>query len=210
MMNFRTIKTAITGIFGAAESGRYQTIGFQRQSKNAAEVLGSNRFVQVFFSSGDFPESGGSRSGTKNHEVTYRIELTASASSKIDLSVFASGTEAQKSAAIAAHLEASQEADNSIDELIDIVYQVIMNNRNLDLGLPVGTVTNRWISSIQKDTPPNQGEYVIMTASMNLTLRTTEEVTGDTGTTPDIVEMDTTIKYQEDQDDKSGVLVTNV
>jgi len=209
MMNFRTIKTAIVGIFGSAEAGRYQTIGYQRQSKNAAEVLGSNRFVQVFFSSGDFPESGGSRSGTKNHEVTYRIELTASASSKIDLTVFTSGTELQKAAAIAAHLEASEEADKSIDELIDIVYQVIMDNNNLDLGLPVGTVTNRWISSIQKDTPPNQGEYVIMTASINLTLRTTEEVTGDTGTTPAIVEMDTTIKYQEDQDDKSGVLVTN-
>ena len=208
-MNFRTIKAAIVQIFGDAEASRYQTIGFQRQSKNAAEVLGSNRFIQVFYSSGDFPESGGSRSGTKNHETTYRIELTASASSKIDLSILATGTESQKSAAIAAHLEASEEVDNSIDELIDIAYQVIMDNNNLDLGLSIGTISNRWISNIQKDTPPNQGEYVIMTASMSLTLRTTEEVTGDTGTTPATVEMDTTIKYQEDQDDKSGVLVTN-
>lgn len=209
MMNFRTIKTAIVNIYGAAEASRYRTIGYQKQSKDAGRVSGNNRMIQVFYSSGDFPTSAAGRSGIKQHDITYRIELTASEAAKIDKTVFDTGTESQKAAALAAMLEAADEADDSMDELIDIAYQVIMNNDNLDLGLAIGVVTDRWVSNIQKDTPPPQGEYVILTASMLLTLKTSEEVTGDTGDTPDPVEMDTTIKYQEDQDDKSGVLVTN-
>lgn len=208
-MNFETIKAAIVQIYGDAEAGRYKTVGYQRQSKAAAEVLGDNRFIQVFYFSGDFPKSAAGQSGTKQHECTYRIELTAAASSKVDLTVFADGTEVQKAAALLAHLEATEEADKSIDELIRIAYQVIMDNENFDLGLPVGTISNRWVNNIQKDTPPNQGEYVIITASMSLTLKTTEEVTGDIGVTPDPVEMDTTIKYQEEQEDKTGVLASN-
>ena len=208
MMNFRTIKTAIVQIFGDAEASRYQTIGYQRQTKNAAEVLGNSRFVQVFYSSGDFPESAAGRSGTKQHDCQFRIELTASASSKIDLSVFAAGTAPQKAAAIEAHLEASSEADISIDELIDITYQEIMDNLNLDLGLAIGVVTNRWVSNIQKDTPPAEGEFVVLTASMLLSLRTPEEVTGETGTAGANI-IDSEINYGEDQDDKTGILVDN-
>ena len=208
MMNFRTIKAAIVQIFGDAEASRYQTVGYQRQSKNAAEVLGNSRFVQVFYSSGDFPESAAGRSGIKQHDCQFRIELTASASSKIDLSVFVAGTAPQKAAAIAAHLEASSEADESIDELIDIAYQEIMDNRNLDMGLAIGVVTNRWVSNIQKDTPPAEGEFVVLTASMLLSLRTSEEVTGETGTA-DANFIDTEINYGEDQDDKTGILVDN-
>ena len=83
-----------------------------------------------------------------------------------------------------------------------------MDNRNLDLGLPIGTVTNRWVTNIQKDTPPAEGEYVILTASMLLTLRTPEEVTGDPGVTGANF-IDTEINYGEDQDDKTGILVDN-
>jgi len=209
MMNFRIIKDSIVDIYGNAEAGRYKTVGYQRQSKASIEVLGNNRFIQVFYFSGDFPESAAGRSGTKQHACTFRIELTAAASSKIDLTVFAAGSEAQKAAALLAHLEATEEADKSIDELINIAYQVIMDNDNYDLGLGIGVISNRWINNVQKDTPPNQGEYVVITASMSLTLRTTEDITGDTGVTPDPVVMDAMIKYQEEQKDKTGVLVNN-
>lgn len=193
-MNFRVIKDQIVNnILGPAEAGRFQTIGFQRQSTAAEEVLGNLRFVQLFYSSGDFGKSGGRQTGPTQHDITYNVWLTVSAASELDLSVIndESSTPEQVSAALLAEKEACEVADTSLDELIDIVYQILMDGNNIDVCLCKGIVSNKWIGSVSKDQPTASGDYVVLTASMPLTLRTFEDVPGDTGTIIEV--MNTTI-----------------
>ena len=130
MMNFRIIKeNLINKILGPAEQGRFQVIGFQRQVKNAEEVLDWNRLVQVFYSSSDFSKRGGRPTGPVQNDVTYRVELTVSKAAQVDLSVInnESATPTQLAIAIAEFQEASQAADESLDELFEIIYQILIS-----------------------------------------------------------------------------------
>ena len=183
-MRFRTVKDSIVNnVLGPAEAGRFVTVGFQRQSTSADEVLDTSRIVQVYFSEGDFGKPQGRRAGPTQHDITYHIELTVSKAAEGDLSIINSptATQGQISAAILAFQEAADLADQSIDELIDIVYQILMDARSIDLGMVAGEVSNRWVTDIKKNQPVPQGEYVILTASMALTCRVAEDVTGEAG-----------------------------
>lgn len=210
MMNFRIIKDSIINILGTAETGRFQTTGFQRQTKSAEEVIDNNRRVTVYYSSGSFPKNAGRNTGPVQHDITYRIELTVSKSARGNLAIInnPSSTPAQIAAAIDAVQEASQLADESIDELWEIIYQILMDARNIDMGLTVGTVANRWLDSFQKDEPRPKGELVVLTGSANLTLRTAEQVTGDPGT-PDANIIETTMDIKDNIPDIAGVLIDN-
>jgi hypothetical protein len=181
MMNFRQIKTALLNLLGTEAANRYKVIGFQRQTKNASETKDSNRLIQVFYSSGDFK---GQNNGYKVHKITYRLEFTVSKACQGDMAAInregATPTEIKN--ALSAFSEASDLADQSFDELIDIVYNILMDARNYDLGMTVGTVTNRWIDLVQKDQPVRNGALAVLTGFINLSVQTTEEVLGDTGT----------------------------
>lgn len=205
-MNFRTIKDQIVNnILGPAEAGRFQTIGFQRQSTGAEEVLGNLRFVQFFYSSGNFSVSGGRQTGPTQHDITFNVWLTVSAASELDLSVINNpeSTPEQVSAALLAEKEACEVADASLDELIDIVYQILMDGNNIEMGLDKGIISNKWIGSITKDQPTSSGDYVVLTASMPLTLRTVEDVPGDTGTAIEVINT----KIDIDDDDVEQTIV---
>jgi hypothetical protein len=187
MMEFRTVKNKIVEILGDAENGRYRTVGFRRQSKSGDEILNNDRLVQVYFSEGQFQKSHGRFHGEKTHDVTFEIELSASAKAHGDLTVLDSptATPIAKAAAIAAIKEASEIADNKIDELIDIIYNILMDARNEGLQLDKGDVSSRWIDRIQKDILLERGDLVVKTANMKYTCRVIESVPGDIGTMPD-------------------------
>ena len=210
MMNFRTIKNSIINILGTAEAGRFRTVGFQRQTKSGEEVINNNRLVTVYYSSGAFPKRAGRNTGPVQHDITYRIELTVSKPASGDVSIInnPSSTPAAIAAAIEAIQEAAQLADESIDELFDIVYQILMDARNVDMGLSVGIVTNHWIDSIQKDEPRPKGDLVVLTGSANLTLRTSEQVTGDPGT-PGANIIETISDIKDNIPNITGVLIDN-
>lgn len=204
-MIFRQIKEALVNqILGPAEAGRFRTVGFQRQVKSAAETLGASRMVQVYYSSGDFPKNAGRINGPTIHDITIRLDLTVSTAAAGDLSVInnPASTSEQIAVALLAFQEAASLADDSIDELFDIVYQIIMDGRNVDLGLPSGTVSNRWIDQINKDDPVPRGEYVILTGSMILTCRAAETVSGDIGVAGNIYNID--INIPDDEVQKTG------
>lgn len=212
MMLFRTVKNSIIeNVLGPAETGSFQTIGFQRQVKNASEVLGVNRFVQVYFKSGGFSKSGGSISGPVLHDITFQIDLTLSTGAQGDLAVITdpNSTAPQVANAISLSQESSQLADESFDELVDKVYQILMDARNYDLGLTAGTVANRWINQINKNQPEPRGEYVTLTGSMLLTCRVSEAVDGDPGVTGNKIH-ETTIDIIDDDVEKTGVTVQEV
>jgi len=209
MMQFRTLKDNIITILGAAAAGRFVTVGFQRQSRSADEIKDSSRTVQLYYSSGDLPRGSAGLTGPAKHVITYRIDLSVSKAAVGDLSVInnPAATPVQISAALAAFQEAADLADQSIDELIEIVYQILMDARNVDLGFNAGGVADRWLSNIEKDNPLPRGDLVVLTASMRLTCSVSEDVLGDSGTAA--TEFDNVVNIEGDDVEKTGVFVDN-
>lgn len=210
MMNFRKIKKSITdNVLGPAEGGRYRTIGYQKQNTDIEDVLGKNRTVQVFFSSGDFPKNASGLQGPFKHEPSYRIELAIAEDSAVNLSALKdeNATDADREKAWKSFVEAGDAADDSFDELVEIVFQVLMDARNIDLGMPVGDAADRWVGQIRKDEPEPTGEYVMLTGAMMLTCSTSEEANGDPGVTGAAI-IDTTVDLEGDDVEKGGVITT--
>lgn len=206
MMKFRTIKDAIIDLLGASAAGQYQVAGYQKQVKSSDEVIDNDRLIQVYYGRGDFPKSGGSMHGPNDHNMTFRIDFTLSKAAEVDLSVIenpASTTPQLKAAILAAAL-AGKLADDSMDELFDIIYQIIMDAENIDLGLDVGIVSNRWLGDFQKDEPLQRGELVTLTATAQLTCKASEDITGETPITGNAI--DTTLNIEDDLGDNAGVL----
>ncbi|MCP4745037.1 MAG: hypothetical protein GY874_02695 [Desulfobacteraceae bacterium] len=183
MMNFRVIKhSLINKVLGPAAAGRFHTVGYQRQSSAAQQNIGNERSVQVFYAAGEFSRSAGRINGAKQHEAVFRIEMTVGAAARVNLSAIndPSAKPAQIAAALANYHNASSLADNALDELIDIIYGIVMDARNVDLGLAKGILSERRINQVQKDDPLPRGEYVVLTGAMNLSCRCVEQPCGET------------------------------
>lgn len=183
-MNFRILKASIVNLLGNAEAGRYRTIGFQKQAQEAFHVKDEDRSVQVYYSEGDYPKSAGSLSGPTMHDMTFNIDIVVSKACKGDLAALENpmSTPAELQAALAALKIAEDGVDDSWDEVSDYIYQVLMDARNLDLGLSPEYVANRWVDRAIKDPLQKRGELVVLTGSMKLTCRMPEEVLGEVGT----------------------------
>ena len=208
MMQFRVIRQAIIDLLDTSSGGRYRVIGRKVQSKSQDEVKNSDRLVQVAFTDGNFPKIGAMR-GHKIHDLTIEINLSASAAATGDLTVLDNpmATQQQKAAAILAIREAGENADEKIDDLIEIVYQIMMDARNERLGLDRGEVASRWISDIKKDTLLERGDLIVRTANMRYTCRVSEAVLGDIGVVPDPLVIDAEIPVSDIPG--AGVVIEN-
>jgi hypothetical protein len=182
-MRFREVKEALKDLLAEQAEGRFKVIGYQRQSKSSDEVLNNDRLVQVYYSEGDFPKNAGKMKGPKTHDITIEIDMTASAKALVNVDILdsATATEQQKAAALAGLKEAAEQADIKIDELIDHVYQILMDARNEKLGFTDNEISSRWIGKIIKDTNLERGDLVVKTANMKYTCRVQETVSGDLG-----------------------------
>lgn len=208
MMIFRNVKANIETILVDAAAGRYDVVGYQKQTKPA---ISGGKTVQVYYSAGDFPKRASALNSPVQHEASFKLDLTVSAPAEVDLTVLnnPSATAAQLTTALANMQDASKLADDFLDELFDDVFQVLMDGDNYNLSLPPGTISNKWIPSFQKDTPLPRGEFVVLTGSMELECRMQEELLS-VATTPfdanitDIETYDTT-GVEEDPVQKTGV-----
>ena len=185
-MQFRTTKANLITILGDAAENRYQVVDHQVQVIDSTEILGTNRRVQVFFAEGDFDKGKAAPTGPTQHDVTYRVELAAAAAAEVNLAVLndENATDLQRAAALSAFKSSSKLADDSLDELYDIIYQVLMDGRNVDLGEtgPPYVVSDRWVDGFSKDAPVAQGEYVELTGSIRFSCNMVEQLSSDTGT----------------------------
>lgn len=214
MMMFRSVKSAIQDLLEDNSSSQFRVIGRQVMSKAADEIRDNDRLVQVYFADGQFPKSGRMH-GPKTHDVTIEIDMSASASAEGDLSILDddNASQFQKAQALIAIREASEIADEKIDELIELVYQILMDARNESLNFSVGEISSRWIDRIQKDTLLERGSLVVKTANMKYTCRVQEIVSGAIGNRPAIVKFnsDTPISAdpEETQDtvEKTGIII---
>lgn len=209
MMNFRTVNQAIIDTLGSAAAGRFKVVGYQRQVKSAQEVKDNSRMVQSFYAGGDFPKSAGRQTGPVQHNMTFSVGLTVSAPARVDLSAInnPAATAGQIATALAALQEGADAADILFDELAEIVYQILMDGRNFDLGLPVGTVSKRWVNSIRKDQPAPEGSLVVLTGTIEYSCNTVEQIAGDTGTAGGIIS--TVVDIDGDDVERTGVEVNN-
>ena len=206
-MQFQTVRDAIENTLNIDAASRYQVVGYQVQGTSAKERVIPT--VAVFYGSGDFPQSGGSIADANKHEATFRLEFTATAPSKGDLATLQDdgATEIQLATALATFQDAARDVDRIIDQLFSDVYGVIMDARNELFGLPVGTVSSRWIAQINKDNPVPKGEVVMLTGSAQLTCAMEEQVLGEEGTEAN--EFDTTVDIDGDDVEQTGVRVDN-
>jgi hypothetical protein len=202
MMLFRTIKSALETLLNNEAAGRFDVIGYQRQSKGAEET---QKLVTVFYKSGNFPISASARYGaTVKHEIEFSIEFTVSTPAEMDLSIIdnPASTPAERSAAIGAMITGAKIADDSIDELFDDVWNIILNPINADFQLNQFEIQDRWIDDITKDEAQPRGELIILTGRARLTC-TAEEIPG--GETPTPAEIfDSTIDIESDQGNNAG------
>ena len=185
MMQFEKIKESIiNNVLGPAEAGLFRTVGYQKQTEDAVDMKDEDRVVQVFYSAGQFPQNASSINGPYQHEMSFRVELSVAKAAEVDVATLTNpgSTDAQRAIAMQAFVESSDLADVAWDELFRIVYQILMNATNIDLGLDKGEVADRWVNQVKKDEPITDGEFAVITGSMVLTCSSKEPALGDTGT----------------------------
>jgi hypothetical protein len=211
MMQFQALKQSIiNNVLGPAESDRYITIGHQRQ-RRSADVMNQKPQVTVYYAAGQFPKGSGKAYRTTMHDITFIIELSVVAAAEADLSVLndTNATADEKATALRQFKEAGLIADEAMDELVRVVYQVLMDARSADMGLATGQVASRWVTEVRKDNPVPMGEYVMLTGGMHLTCRVEEQITGEDLPAAGTVVYDADIDLSGDDTEKAGVKITN-
>lgn len=178
-MNFETIQANLITILGLGAAGRYRTIGYEPQGSSAALNEDFDRSVQVFYVTGDFPKSGSSLRGPMRHEMGFRVEMIASKAATVDVATLDSSTatNAQKATALAGLQKASFLADASLNSLLALVFNVLLDNSDLDLG-PGIVAASRWFNGFRKDPPHPRGSLVTVTGSATFTCTYPETLSG--------------------------------
>ena len=211
MMSFRVIKSGLETILdnavntGGIYAGKFRVIKYQKEMQSSEEVNGNNRTVQVYYSSGDF---SGSPQRISKHDMTFNLEMTAGSSGKVDLTGLDSATtDAQRAAILGNYKEALYQADQNLDELIEMVFQVVMAGDNIRLGVNETTtgvkVNTRMIPRVQKNDPTSLGEYVVISAVMSVTCESSENLISTTETDGETI--NTIFKFKDDDEGKAAL-----
>lgn len=204
-MNFRTIRAGIVTLLGNAAAGQYRVRGYPDQNLSAEEIADTDRLVQVYYASGDYPRSA-SGHGPYDHRMTFRIQLIVSQAAQCDLTVLndPNATAGQLAAALAAAEPAAQGADESLDELIELVLQTLLAGDNIHLGLAFA-IGSKWIDRVDKQEPFARGDRAVASATMDLTCRVFEDVVSTSKTDMAAVQVD--ITHQGDDTVRASVEV---
>lgn len=203
-MNFRILNASIINLLGAAQGSDWRTIGYQKQAQGADKIKNGNRTVQVFYSGGIYPKSAGSLNGYTMHDMTFSLDLTVAKACTGDLATLDNpgSTALQLQTALANLKIAVHGADESLNELKELIYQEIMKGTNQNLGLSV-PVANRWVDEFNKDPLQTRGELAVLTGSMKLTARMDEQMIGEVGVP--LMVFDTNIEQDGDVIGRAGI-----
>jgi hypothetical protein len=184
-MRFEIVRDALVNLLGANADGQFRVVGFEVPELAPAEVLANNRLVMVYYKAGSFPSGRSALQGPFSHDATFGIELGAGYDARGDLpQIDTSGlTDTQRAIAIAAFQSPEFLVNKSIDELWGLVFQIIMDARNLNLGINknIFRVSNRRLDNFEKQ-EIQKGNIVSLTAVADFTCRLSEPALGDTGT----------------------------
>ncbi|NIP56145.1 hypothetical protein GWN42_31395 [candidate division KSB1 bacterium] len=177
-MNYRTVKQNLTTLLESGEiAGGYKTLGYKPRKLGMEEIFDGGGIVQVRFSRGNFFNP--TQQGSSKFDAFYDIELLVASKTTADLSVLNNpdATDADRASALIASTDAAKNCDDRMDELIDYVYQLVMDTNNRYLNSD-GIVTSRSINDVQKYDPESSGSFVLLNALMELRVEMTEDVRG--------------------------------
>jgi len=196
-MNFEILRDGLEATLIANQGLLFRTIGEQKQSTGAEEVKGVLRTVQVFNSAGSYPKSKSSRRFFE-HDTDFQLEYTVSSPAKADLTVLddPNASASAKQSVLLASQEGTRLADRLLDELRRIVFQILMNPVNQDLGLTKYLVSDPWLSNFRKNEPLPKGNLIVLTGSETFSAVVTETTDGATLTPAEIPTLDITNNEQ--------------
>ena len=210
MMRFRQAKENITATLGDAADGRFTVIGYQRQVPGRPEKPDAEqRLVQVFYQRSQFPQSASPMRGPIQHRATYALELSVYTAARGNVTELleAAETDEDRKAALETFKEAADLADEALDELFDVVFQILMDARNFSFGFTdkPRVVGDRWITELSKDDPVPHGAHVLLTGRSTLELSIVEDIEGAETVAGDLIALD--ILTQEEENARAGVKV---
>jgi len=209
-MRFQSIQTALVSTLGAAAASRYRTVGYEDRPISSDEVYNTNKLVSVVYKSGVFPRDTSSHSGPATHTCNFDIELLLSQPAKVDVATLESGssTAVQRATALAALQDSKNLANAALDSFIDIIWNILLDNRNMNLGLDQAYIGNRWINGLDKDDPMYFSDCVICTAKLKYEIEVQEDFTGDIGTAGDKINL--TLKLNDEPTDGQAGVSKNI
>lgn len=207
MMEFIEIKNAIINLLETNSGVNYQVAKAQKQEKSAEEFIDGNRLVEVYYKRGTFPKDSGRYTGPVQHSATFFVELTVSAPVEVDLAVLENpaATPAQIQTALNGMKLASVNADEKMDELISIVWNILFDAENHHLGLAEGKIASRWIDDVEKGDPNPRGSLVMLTATMPYSCVLSETPGGEDPIDNEEINLENEIN--EDTNQKTGIIV---
>jgi hypothetical protein len=178
-MEVDNLKAALDALLVANEGTSYVVLRTRDRSNDAA-VLKKRPQVSTYIDSGEFPLDGSSVCGPYSHKITIKIDILATAAGKVDLSVLKSDTATpdEIASALAAATTTTAEADAKFDALLALLWNLIMQPENRQLGLDYDP--NRWITGYQKSAPSRQGALALIAGSITMTADVLEYPTSET------------------------------
>jgi len=181
-MQFQTIKAAIADTLRRDGAGYFRLDTADQQSHSADEIL-ALPLVHVYYSAGEFPKSAGATAGKKIHDATYKVILSVAGEAKADLDYLDDDSATPQTVynVLAAASASNDNADTAFDQLVHIVWNILASPINADFGLDSGIISNVWIEQVVKSQPQYKGDVIILSGTLNLTLRCVEYPTGEIG-----------------------------
>lgn len=178
-MKFQAIGASIIALLGANANGQYYVAGHRTQKTDGELSRGNNRIVMITYSRGSFSESKSGTVSPQQHDMEFVAELQASSAAKVDLSVIddENSTEPQLAAALAEQTSAAFEANKSVEELYSLVWNTLIDPRNIFFGGNI-KFSNRRIGEMAKDDVIRRGKLVTVTGRMLITCTVPEDVPG--------------------------------
>lgn len=208
-------KKAVVTLLGSQAAGRFQVIGYQLQKK-AAGPLKDLVLVQCWIDEADIDWDRSSRNGPKEHEIRLKVQFTAAQTGVLDIATIQdlNSTPADRTAALLALIDPAEEANDAIEEAWSAVFEILDDARNLTLGLPAGSISDKSYSNFKADQTQPRGAIGILTATSFLEFRVKEAQLGDLGNEPAETVYDNTL-IGADQDEnvdptsKAGTISKN-
>lgn len=211
-------KSVIENILAPNQKNYFRVIGYSPPEFGAEEVLNNQRVVGIYYAEGSFERGSLTR---PLHDMMFHFDLMVSADSKIDLAVLERDHPEPVSRetyadALREKQNSEARADELMDELFMIIYQLIMDKRNLQLGLdrfdpPLKLgLANRRIVKFQKGSTWPKGKLVMLGGQAILKCSANEKLIGASAIN-DIIgggaKINVDLEVNEDEITKAGILV---
>ncbi|NIA28335.1 MAG: hypothetical protein GWP06_00305 [Actinobacteria bacterium] len=181
-------------LMAAQAAGRFGVEGHQTQ-KQSAQSLIDNALVRCWIDSADVDFSRSARNGPKEHELRVGVRFQVAQPAKADIETLEdeASTDLQRATALSNLTTPTLETTTALYAAWSAVFEILDDARNLTLGLPKGSISDKAYSQFKQDEFPTRGGPGILTATSFLEFRVKEAQLGDLGNEPANITMDNTL-----------------